>query len=129
MAKIEMAQIVNFHIFKERYMSDDFIWIITDDRPEAIEGGKGLLDRVGLKQAPIKPEQLEFEWNKLLRVMGKLLAQTEQHIGSRSSLKLDEVTMSVEINSKGQVSLMGVGGVEASGKGAIALKFKRSEVK
>ncbi len=110
-------------------MTDDFIWIVTDDRPETVPGEKGLLDRVGLKQVPVAPETLEAEWNKMLRVVGKLLAQAEQQVGTASDLKLDEVTMAVEVNSRGQVSLMGVGGVEASGKGAITLKFKRIESK
>lgn len=110
-------------------MPDDFIWIVTEDRPEAALGEKGLLDKIGLRQVPVKPAELEVEWNKMLRVVGKLLAQAEQQVGSESDLKLDEVTLAVEINSKGQVSLIGVGGVEASGKGAITLKFKRAESK
>ncbi|PZV10468.1 MAG: hypothetical protein DCF22_16705 [Leptolyngbya sp.] len=110
-------------------MPDDFIWIVTGDRPEAAPGEKGLLDKIGLRQVPVEPAKLEAEWNKMLRVVGKLLAQAEQQVGSESDLKLDEVTLAVEINSKGQVSLMGVGGVEASGKGAITLKFKRVESK
>lgn len=110
-------------------MMDDFIWIVTDDRPESSSGEKGLLDKIGLKQVPVDPVKLEAEWNKMLRTVGKLLAQAEQEVGTESDLKLDEVTLAVEINSKGQVSLMGVGGVEASGKGAITLKFKRVESK
>ncbi len=110
-------------------MTDDFIWVVTDDRPEAAPGEKGLLDRMGLRQVAVEPAKLEAEWNKMLRVVGKLLAQAEEQVGSESDLKLDEVTLAVEINSKGQVSLMGVGGAEASGKGAITLKFKRVESK
>jgi len=110
-------------------MTDDFIWIVTDDRPEATPDEKGLLDKVGLRQVPVDPAKLEAEWNKMLRTVGKLLAQAEQEVGSESDLKLDEVSLAVEINSKGQVSLMGVGGVEASSKGAITLKFKRVEPK
>ncbi|MGQ9872489.1 Pepco domain-containing protein [Leptodesmis sp.] len=108
-------------------MTDDVIYIVTEDRPEASPGEKGLLDRIGLKQVPVDPKKLEVEWNRMLRVVGKLLAQAEQQVGGESDLKLDEVTLAVEINSKGQVSLMGVGGAEASGKGAITLKFKRVE--
>ena len=107
-------------------MSDELIWVVTDDKPEDTSGGKGLLDRVpGLRRVQVDPAQIEQEWNRVLGVVGRLLAEAEQQVGGDSGLQLDEVTLAVEINGKGQVSLMGVGG-EAAGKGAITLKFKRA---
>jgi hypothetical protein len=42
-------------------------------------------------------------------------------------MQLDEIELSVEINGEGQVSLIGTG-TKVGGKGAIKLKFKRSEL-
>jgi len=41
-------------------------------------------------------------------------------------MQLDEVTLALEITTKGQVSILGACSGEASGKGAITLKFKRA---
>ncbi|MGC8715184.1 MAG: hypothetical protein ACP5RH_22605, partial [Leptodesmis sp.] len=69
-------------------MTDDVIYIVTEDRPEASPGEKGLLDRIGLKQVPVDPKKLEIEWNRMLRVVGKLLAQAEQQVGGESDERL-----------------------------------------
>jgi hypothetical protein len=42
-------------------------------------------------------------------------------------MHLDEIELSVEINGEGKVSLIG-SGAKAGGKGAITLKFKRTEL-
>ncbi|MDJ0697752.1 hypothetical protein [Mastigocoleus sp. MO_188.B34] len=40
-------------------------------------------------------------------------------------MQLDEVELSVEINGEGQISLFGIGGVKAGGRGAMTFTFKR----
>jgi len=108
-------------------MTEEWIWVVTDDKPEDDSSDrKGLLDKFsGLKRIRVDSEKIEAEWNKVLGVVGRLLLEAEQQVGNKSGMQLDEVTLAVEINGKGQVSLMGVGG-ESSGKGAITLKFKRT---
>jgi hypothetical protein len=49
----------------------------------------------------------------------------EQADKAKSQMQLEELKLSVEINSKGQVSLFGSGG-EAGAKGGIELIFKRN---
>jgi len=120
-------------------MSDEPIWIVTRDELEAenteAEGGKGWGQDQSkkffsaLKLKPVDPEKLQQEWNRTMRIVGKLIQQAEQQAGGEFGMRLDEVTLAVEINSKGQVNLMGACSTEASGKGAITLKFKRSESK
>jgi len=118
-------------------MSDEPIWIVTRDEfeDETLEGGKfwgqDQAKKIfsALKLKPVDPEKLKREWNRTMRLVGQLIQQAEQQAGGEFGMQLDEVTLVVEINSKGQVNLMGACSSEASGKGAITLKFKRSESK
>ncbi len=117
-------------------MSEEQIWIIArdDTEDESIEGSKGwgqdIAQKVAaLKPQPVDPERLKQEWNRTMRVVGQLIQQAEKEAGGSFGMQLDEVTLGVEINGKGQVSLLGTCSSEASGKGAITLKFKRAESK
>jgi len=62
--------------------------------------------------------------NQFLHLIGRLFKQVDQQIGSESDMRLDEVELSVEISGEGEVKL--VAGGKAAGKGAITLKFTRS---
>lgn len=117
-------------------MSDEPIWIVTRDSEDPIaEGEKGWGQdalrkaATALRLKPVDPNKLEQEWNKTMRVVGHLIRQAEQEAGGNFGMQLDEVTLAVEINGKGQVNLLGTCSGEANGKGAITLKFKRSESK
>ncbi len=57
-----------------------------------------------------------------LQAMREILDQAET---PNSKIKLSEVELSVEINGEGQISLFGIGGTKAGGKGAMTFKFKR----
>jgi hypothetical protein len=113
-------------------MTDDYIWIITDEpkAAEPIEGQRGWGEEVrkrvsGLKEVQLPVSQLEQNMNQFLQLIGRLFKQVDQQIGSESDMKLDEVELSVEIGAEGEVKL--VAGGKATGKGAITLKFKRSD--
>ena len=116
-------------------MSDEPIWIVTrDDQDIEIGGEKGWQDwsekvSSALHLKPVDPEKLKHEWNRTMRFVGQLIHQAEQQAGGEFGMQLDEVTLAVEINSRGQVNLLGACTTEASGKGAITLKFKRTESK
>ncbi|MBF2004744.1 MAG: hypothetical protein IGS49_04570 [Chlorogloeopsis fritschii C42_A2020_084] len=115
-------------------MSDEPIWIVTRDDKETVDGGKGWRDDLGrkiavLKPQPIDPDKLKQEWKWTMQIVGQLIQQAEQEAGGSFGMQLDEVTLAVEINGKGQVTLLGACSSEASGKGAITLKFKRAESK
>ncbi len=59
---------------------------------------------------------------QFLEVLGQTFEQAERN---NSKIQLDEIELTVEINGKGQVGLLGIGG-EVGSKGAIKLKFKRN---
>jgi hypothetical protein len=116
-------------------MSEDYIVIVTDEAYEAsvsIEGEKGWGQEVrnriaSLKEVRLPVAQLEQSMNQFLQLIGRLFKQVDQQIGAESDMKLDEVELSVEISGEGEVKL--VAGGKAAGKGAIKLKFTRSDKK
>lgn len=62
---------------------------------------------------------------QFLRLIRRLFKKVDQEIGSESGMTLDEVELSVEISGEGEIKL--VAGGKAAGKGAIKLKFTRSD--
>ena len=115
-------------------MSEEQVWIATwdssDTSPDGQKGwGQSVTQKVTsiLKLNPVSSETISAEWNQTMRLVGHLIKQAEEHAGGQFGMQLDEVNLVVEINSKGQVGIVGTCSGEASGKGAITLKFKRSE--
>ena len=112
-------------------MAEDYIVIVTDETDEIAiptEGEKGWRDEVhkrisNLKEVRLPVSQLEQNMSQFLHLIKRLFKQVDQEIGSESTMKLDEVELSVEISGEGEVKL--VAGGKAAGKGAIKLKFKR----
>jgi hypothetical protein len=114
-------------------MPEDYIVIVTDDTDEdsiPIDGQRGWGEEVrkrvaSLKEVRLPVSQLEQNMAQFLHLIGRLFKQVDQEIGSESDMKLDEVELSVEISGEGEVKL--VAGGKAAGKGAIKLKFTRSD--
>ena len=112
-------------------MSDDYILIVTDDVTDSTDETPGLTPKgwgseVRKKMsnvAKVPADLLEANMNKFLRFVGRLFKQVDQQIGSDSDMQLDEVELSLELTSRGEIKL--VAGAEA--KSAITLKFKRAE--
>jgi hypothetical protein len=112
------------------------IWIVAEEisesgslsgARESVDTGGGFGSRVTEKvttiihkRVPIDALALKAQMGGLLKVVGDLFDQAEQQTG----MKLSEVQLSVEINTEGQVSLVGSGGKVAN-KGGITLKFTR----
>ncbi|MDY6899106.1 MAG: hypothetical protein SWZ49_13665 [Cyanobacteriota bacterium] len=108
-------------------MPEEAILIVIDDTEYSDADGKrgwGDIRQRLTKVVEIPVSVLEQNMNRLLQVMGRLFRQVDQQIGAQSDLTLDEVTLQVEINVKGELKLFAGG--EADGKGVITLKFKRS---
>ncbi len=110
------------------------IWIITSDEGE--KGGKGGTDTgydygrpapenqlISRKVTRIKAADLKRNMSEFLEVVEETFEKAEK---PSSKIQLEELELAVEINGKGQVSLLGTGG-EAGAKGAITLKFKRKD--
>jgi hypothetical protein len=74
----------------------------------------------------VEVDILEIEMSHLIDVVKRLLTRAEKQ--TRNEIALDEIELSVEVNGKGQISILG-NGVQAGSKGAIKLKFKRQQRK
>lgn len=131
--------------------SPDKIWIITEeisetstiDETSPTRGARGGGDRGGfigaettdkkmvlktpkgpfvITRRPVEVSKLKQEMRGFLQAMREMLDEAEV---PNSKMQLDEVELSVEINGEGQISLFGIGGGKAGGKGGMTFKFKR----
>ncbi|MGL5083150.1 MAG: Pepco domain-containing protein [Microcoleaceae cyanobacterium] len=113
-------------------MSDlEQLWITVEEpikgARETFDTGGGfgtVAEQVGglfKRRVPVDALALKSQMNGLLNVVGDLFDEAEQQTG----MQLTEVTLSVEINGEGKVSLVGTGGTLGN-KGGITLKFTRS---
>jgi hypothetical protein len=98
----------------------------ADDR-----GGRGIDEWPGqvksavksilhLKPVEVPVSAIRPHMEELLKVVNQLFSQTDRQPG----LALDEIELSVDINAKGQVRILG-SGAEVGSTGSIKLKFKR----
>jgi hypothetical protein len=123
---------------------EEIIWVITDDVsqisvPDGSRGGSGTggswADEVqaetpgtkGLvRGVPVRVQELEQNMGSFLQVVQRLFRQAEQQADGSSGMQLNEVELSVEISGNGEIKLIATAGVKTEAKGAIKLKFKRS---
>lgn len=114
------------------------LWFVTEAEPaEAAAGGAGSRSgedvgggfgarlagqlRSGLtRRVEIGADDLKREIGNLIAVVGDVFDQARRETG----LTLEEVELSIEISSEGQVSILGSGG-KIGGSGGIKLSFKR----
>jgi hypothetical protein len=119
-------------------MSNDVIWIVTDETAEepkrgARDGGAlrnpyedepdGTRPAIDRRGKPVTAEKLKKEMSEFVQVMGQVLNEAKASAKEVGGMELDEIELSVEVNGEGQVSLFGMGG-KVGGKGAMKLKFK-----
>ncbi|MBD2161760.1 hypothetical protein H6F46_13775 [Limnothrix sp. FACHB-1083] len=94
-------------------------------------GGRGIDDWPGqvksvvksvkkLATVEVRASAIRPHMEELLNVVGEVFSQADQQPG----LALDEIELSVDINAKGQVRILG-SGAEVGSTGSIKLKFKR----
>ena len=88
------------------------ILVVTNDRVSA----RGKAPR------EIQVEVLGKNVNLFLTQIGNILEKTPDHVGK---LRLNQITVSAEISTKGSLILMGTG-VETEGKGGITFVFTRT---
>lgn len=113
-------------------MSEEVIWIVTDEVKNVPDGSRGYEGRnpfgepgfVGrVQRQAVSTETLEQNMSAFLQRMGRVLMQAKQSAGELAGMTLDEIELSVEVNGEGKVSLLGTG-ASLSSKGALTLKFK-----
>jgi hypothetical protein len=110
------------------------IWVVTDDTPEQPTGnnrGKNYREVPSEsfveRGTKVSVQKLEQEMASFVSVVSRLFNRAEQQADKQSGMRLDEIEISVEISGEGEVKLVGTG-AKAAGKGAITLKFKRTEL-
>lgn len=110
------------------------IWIVTDETTvdEETDGSKWGRSvgadypdetQKNKTKTRIKAEELKNNMSEFLDVVEETFEKAEK---PSAKMQLEELELSVEINGKGQVCLLGTGG-EVGSKGAIKLKFKRQD--
>ena len=105
-------------------MSEEMIWIVTDDTIQESETQRSYREIYQAKGVKISVNSLEQKMSQFLQSVNRLFHQAEQQITHSSGIQLDEIQLSIEISGEGEIKLIGSGG-KAGGKGAIVLKFKR----
>ena len=111
------------------------LWFVTDvEAAGTVEGARSSEDVGGgfgsslvqqtrkslTQRVQISAEDLKREIGNLLAVVGEVFDQARPEAG----LSLEDVELSIEISSEGQISILGSGG-KISGTGGIKLTFKR----
>jgi hypothetical protein len=115
------------------------LWFVTEietsESVEVIEGGRSSEDVGGgfgssaiqtvrrslTQRVQISAEELKQQIGNLVAVVGEVFDQSHTETG----LLLEQVELSIEVSSGGQVSILGSGG-KLEGKGGIKLSFKRN---
>ena len=110
----------------KRIMSEDMIWIVTDDTIQESDTQRSYREISQAKGIKISVNSLEQKMSQFLQSVKRLFHQAEQQTTHSSGIQLDEIQLSIEISGEGEIKLIGSGG-KAGGKGAIVLKFKRIE--
>jgi NTP pyrophosphatase (non-canonical NTP hydrolase) len=114
------------------------LWFVTEveaaETVEVAEGSRSAEDVGGgfgssivqqtrkslTQRVQINAEDLKREIGNLLAVVGDVFDQAR----NESGLSLEEVELSIEVSSEGQISILGSGG-KIGGTGGIKLSFKR----
>jgi hypothetical protein len=119
-------------------MADDVIWIVTNETPGVLlpDGSRSGQDSgnpyddvdepartPGRRGTPVSAKKLEQGMSEFVQVLGRVLQHVKQSTHELAGMTLDEIELSVEVNTEGQLSLLGTGG-KAGAKGAMTLKFK-----
>jgi|ERR1700722_20104892 hypothetical protein len=117
------------------------IWFVTEvetsETMKVVEGGRGSEDVGGgfgsaavqavrkslTQRVQISADQLKQQIGNLITVVADVFDQSRGETG----LSLEQVELSIEVSSEGQVSILGSGG-KLEGKGGIKLSFKRAAV-
>lgn len=109
---------------------DRQIQVITDAEPVVTSGARGSEDVGGgfgtrsdgglFRSITLSADGLRDQVSNLVEVVQYVFSHTLE----KPDLSLDQIELSVEISSEGQISILGTGG-KAGGRGAIKLVFKR----
>ena len=117
----------------DKNWQDEELWIVTASSSDngLKSGAKGGFPSANppkdeeTKDSRINAGMLAKQMSHFVGVISGVFTDVQKQIATQGELQLDEITLTVEISSEGEIKLLG-SGVKAAGKGAIELKFKRS---
>lgn len=107
-------------------MSEETIWIITEDSGNDSEPRRSYREALQEKGVKISVDELEQRMSHFLQSISRIFRHAEQYMTQSRDVALSEIEISIEISGEGEIKLLGTGG-KTGGKGAITLKFKRPD--
>ena len=75
----------------------------------------------------VSTNSLEKRMKEFIGTLVRIFKNVEEQTISKDGIYLDEVELSIEISAKGEIKLIGAGGIGGQNKGSIKFKFKRSK--
>ena len=107
----------------------DKIILLTEESPDGEKGMWGDTQDVirRIREVRLSTDLLERNMLTFLQMISGLFEKVDSAIKPEADLQLEEVELSVEISGEGEFKL--IAGGKAAGRGAITLKFKRSNLK
>jgi hypothetical protein len=107
-------------------MEEEMIWVITEDAGNNFDSQRSYREAPQERGIKISVDELEQRMSHFLKSISRIFQQAEQYTTHSCNVALDEIEILIEISGEGEIKLLGTGG-KAGGKGAITLKFKRSD--
>lgn len=107
-------------------MEEETIWVITEDAGSNFDTQRSYREAPQERGIKISVDELEQRMSHFLKSISRIFQQAEQYTAHSSNIALNEIEILIEISGEGEIKLLGTGG-KAGGKGAIMLKFKRSD--
>ncbi|KHG41611.1 MULTISPECIES: hypothetical protein [Aphanizomenonaceae] len=121
----------------DKNWQDEELWIVTASSSDDVskQGMKAVRGNGNpysspavtdeeIKNSRITAGTLAKQMSHFVGVISGVFSNVQKQVETQGELQLDEITLTVEISSEGEIKLLGTG-VKAAGKGAIELKFKR----
>lgn len=105
---------------------------ISTEIPNKSKGSKGIdplsdeynEEFVSVTEISVDAEKLKSKMSNFIKIITMVVNESQEVVGEKSGMQLDEVKLTVEISGEGEFKLLGTG-AKAGGKGALELVFKR----
>jgi hypothetical protein len=113
---------------------DKQVWILTTDAADTGMDGARAGDDIGggfgaratsaiVRRIAVSADDLRDQMGSLLAVVDHVFDQAR----AMGNLQLEEIELSVDINSEGGISIIGTG-AKVAGHGGVKLQFKRNQM-
>ena len=121
LARRDPRSVEAFDMLKVNMSNRKMIQVIGREEAE----DRSFSDQLHVVRGKISVTKLERQLHEFIHLMGTAVAKVPNELGA---FTLDTITLTAEISSKGQISLLGTGG-EIGSKGGLTLTLKRTASK